>query len=201
MTVTITPAAVKELREMTGAGMMDCKTALQEAQGSIEKAKEILRKRGLKVAEKKAGRSVAQGRIGGYIHHNSRVGVLVEVNCETDFAQNTPEFIQFVKDLSMHVGAMNPSYVKREDVPPQVKEKELEILRASMEAQLKGKPKEVADKILEGKLSKFYEEKVLLDQPFCKDPSKTISQLLTDLIAKIRENIEIRRFARFEVGA
>ena len=197
----IPASAVKELREATGAGMMDCKSALAEAAGSMDKAKEILRKRGLKIAEKKAGRAMSQGRIGAYVHHNHRVAVLVEVNCETDFAQNTPQFHEFLKDVAMHVGAMKPTWVTREEVPAEIREKELEVARAASESQLKGKPKEVVDKILDGKLVKFYEEKVLLDQPFVKDPTKTVGQLLKELIARIGENAQIRRFARFEVGS
>ncbi|MFO0985085.1 MAG: translation elongation factor Ts [Planctomycetota bacterium] len=201
MAVEITAAMVKDLREATGAGMMDCKHALIEAQGDMEKAKEILRKKGLKVAEKKAGRAASQGRIGSYIHFNHRIGVLVEVNCETDFAANTAHYQEFLKDVAMHIGAMSPMWVSREEIPPAVKEKELEVARAAMEAQLKGKPKEVVEKILDGRLAKFYEEKVLLDQPFCKDPTKTIGQLLKEMIARIGENALIRRFTRFEVGA
>ena len=188
--------AIRRLREKTSAGMMDCKKALKEASGNVEKAIEILRKRGIKLASEKSSRAAKQGSVASYIHMNGKIGVLVEVNCETDFVARNEDFKKFVKDLSMHIAASKPQYVKREDVPIDVLEKEKEILIAPM----KNKPKAALDKILQGKLEKFYEESCLLDQPFVRDPKKKVKELLQELIAKIGENIVIRRFTRYQLG-
>jgi len=198
----ITAAAVKSLREKTGAGMMECKTALVEAQGDEEKAIEILRKRGLAAAKKKEGRIAAEGIVGSYIHLGGKVGVLVEVNCETDFVARGEEFQQFVKDIAMHVCAAEPRYVSKEDVPQSVLDKEREIAReqALSDPKMAGKPEAVIEKIVEGRLSKFYMEACLLEQPFIKDQSITIGDLLKQKIAKIGENIRIRRFTRYKMG-
>jgi elongation factor Ts len=198
----ITAAAVKALREKTGAGMMECKNALTEASGNEEQAIEILRKRGLASAKKKEGRIAAEGAVGSYIHMGGKVGVLVEVNCETDFVARTDEFQQLVKDIAMHIAAAEPRYVARTDVPPDALDKEREIARAQAQNDPKNanKPEQVLDKIVEGRLNKFYEETVLLDQPFVKDPAKTISDLLTEKIASIKENITVRRFTRYKMG-
>ena len=195
--MTITAEMVKNLREKTGAGMMDCKKALTEAEGDFDKAVELLRKKGLAAAEKKAGRQASEGVIASYIHMD-KIGVLVEVNCETDFVARTDDFKQFVKDIAMHIAASSPRYVKREDIPEEIINKEKEIYKE----QIKGKPEHVIDKIVEGKLEKFYSEVCLLDQVFVKDPEqkKTIKDLLTELIAKLGENIVIRRFVRFQLG-
>lgn len=194
--VSIDAKTVKELRELTGAGMMDCKTALAESGGDVEKAKDYLRKKGLKTAGKKASREVSEGIVGAYIHHNGKVGVLVEVNCETDFAAKTDAFGDFVKDISQHIAASKPMYVSREEVPEELIAKEKEIYAA----QITNKPANIVDKIVEGKMDKFYQECCLLDQAFVKDDSKTISALLTETIAKVGENMKIRRFARYDVS-
>jgi elongation factor Ts len=198
----ITAAAVKSLREKTGAGMMECKNALTEAQGSEEQAIELLRKRGLASAKKKEGRVAAEGAVGSYIHMGGKVGVLVEVNCETDFVARTDEFQSLVKDIAMHVAAAEPRYVTREEVPAGDIDKEREIARAQAQNDPKnaGKPDMVIDKIVEGRLNKFYEEAVLLDQPFVKDPAKTVGDLLTERVAKTGERITVRRFARYKMG-
>jgi elongation factor Ts len=198
----VTPGAVKALREKTGAGMMDCKKALQEANGNEEQAVEILRKRGMASASKKAGRVAAEGVVGSYIHMGGKVGVLVEVNCGTDFLARTEEFQQLVKDIAMHIAAAEPRYVSREEVPAEVVEKEREIVRAQIANDPKNanKPEQVIEKIVEGRLNKFYEEAVLLDQPFVKDPAKTVNDLLTDKIAKTGEHISVRRFTRYKMG-
>jgi len=198
----ITAAAVKQLREKTGAGMMECKNALVEAQGEEEKAIEILRKRGLASAKKREGRIAAEGIVGQYIHMGGKVGVLVEVNCETDFVARGDEFQQLVKDVAMHIAAAEPRYVTREDVPAEALEKEREIARAQAKNDPKNanKPDQVIDKIVEGRLNKYYEETVLLDQPFVKDPAKTISELITEKVAKTGERISIRRFTRYKMG-
>jgi len=188
--------AIKVLREKTSAGIMDCKKALKEAAGNIEKAIEVLRKKGIKLASEKSSRAAKDGRIESYIHMNGRIGVLVEINCETDFVARNEEFKRFTKDISMQIAASKPRYVKREDVPSEVLEKEKEILAAP----LKNKPKEALDKILSGKLEKFYEETCLLEQPFVKDPKTKIKDVLNALIAKIGENIVIRRFTRYQLG-
>lgn len=194
----ITAEMVKQLRERTGAGMMDCKKALTDADGNTEKAIEILRERGLAAAAKKAGRIAAEGLVGSYIHDNGRIGVLVEVNIETDFAAANEEFKTFVKDIAMQIAAARPEYVRKEDVPTDVLEKEMNILR--IQARNEGKPEKIIEKMVEGRIDKFYKEICLLEQPWIKDPDKTIKQLLTEKIATIGENINIRRFARFERG-
>ena len=195
----ITAAAVKALREKTGAGMMECKNALSEAAGNEEQAIEILRKRGLASAKKKEGRIAAEGVVGSYIHMGGKVGVLVEVNCETDFVARTEQFQQLVKDIAMHVAAAEPRFVSRDEVGSDVLDKEREIARAQAKNDPKNanKPDQVIDKIVEGRLNKFYEEAVLLDQPFVKDPAKTVGDLLTEKIAKTGVRITVRRFARF----
>jgi len=194
----ITAAMVKELREKTGAGMMDCKKALTEKNGNMEEAIAYLREKGLSAAEKKAGRIAAEGLVESYIHSGGRIGVLVEVNCETDFVAKTAEFQEFVKDIAMHIAAANPQYVSREEVPAPVIESEKAIYRAA--ALNEGRPERVIDKIVEGRLDKFFSEVCLLEQAFVKNPDITVGQLVTDKIATIGENINIRRFVRFERG-
>ncbi|GAE87489.1 translation elongation factor Ts [Acetivibrio straminisolvens] len=194
----ITAEMVKELRERTGAGMMDCKKALADANGNMEKAIELLREKGLAAAAKKAGRIAAEGLVDAYIHGDGRIGVLVEVNIETDFAAKNEDFKAFVKDIAMHIAASKPEYISRDEVPAEKVEKEKEILRA--QALNEGKPEKIVDKMVEGRIDKFYKEICLLEQPFIKDPDKTIQQLLTEKIALIGENINIRRFVRFERG-
>lgn len=194
----ISIALIKELREKTGAGMMDCKKALQESNGDVEKAIAWLREKGIANAEKKSGRIAAEGIVESYIHGNGRVGVLVEVNVETDFASGNAEFKDFVRDVAMQIAAMNPQWISREDVPQEALDKESEIVRN--QALNEGKPEKIVDKIVEGRMSKFYAENCLLEQSFVKDDSKTIQQLLTDKIVRIGENISIRRFTRYEMG-
>lgn len=194
----ISASLVKELREKTGAGMMDCKKALTETSGDFEKAIEFLRKKGIASAAKKAGRMTKEGAVTSYIHGEGKVGVLLEVNCETDFVARTEQFRQFVKDLAMHVAAASPQWVRPEEVPSHVLEKEKEIAVAQMQAS--GKPAAVLEKIAEGKLKKFYEDHCLMQQAFVKDSSKTIEQLLKETIAALGENISVRRFARFVLG-
>jgi elongation factor Ts len=189
---------VKELRERTGAGMMDCKNALVEAGGDMDQAIVILRKKGLASAQKKAARVAAEGMIGHYIHAGGKLGVLVEVNCETDFAARSDDFQALVKDIAMHIAAQNPLYVKREDVPAEVLEKEREIYKD--QARASGKPANIVDKIAEGKLESYYEMACLYDQKFVKDPNITVKELINSLIAKIGENVQVRRFARFKTG-
>lgn len=198
----ITAAAVKQLREKTGAGMMECKNALVEAEGSEERAIEILRKRGLASAKKREGRIAAEGIVGSYIHMGGKVGVLLEVNCETDFVARGDEFQQLVKDIAMHVAAAEPKYVNREDVAAADLDKEREIARAQAKNDPKNanKPDQVIDKIVEGRLNKYYEETVLMDQPFVKDPAKTVGELVTEKVAKTGEKITIRRFTRYKMG-
>ncbi|NLY55542.1 MAG: translation elongation factor Ts [Firmicutes bacterium] len=196
--MAITAALVKELRERTGAGMMDCKTALVETGGDLEKAVEYLREKGLAKAAKKAGRIAAEGLVDSYIHLGGRIGVLVEVNCETDFVAKTDDFKALVKDIAMHIAAAKPEYVSREDVPESVIERERQIYRQQMLNE--GKPEKIVDKIVDGKIDKFYEEVCLLEQPFVKDPDKTVGQLLTEKISQIGENIVVRRFVRYERG-
>ncbi|EGK13641.1 translation elongation factor Ts [Kroppenstedtia eburnea] len=196
--MAITAAQVKELREKTGAGMMDCKKVLQEADGNMEKAMELLREKGLAKAEKKADRIAAEGLVEAYIHANGRIGVLVEVNCETDFVAKTDDFKGFVKDIAMQIAALNPRYVRREEVPETEVDKEREILRN--QALQEGKPEHIVDKMVEGRLGKFYESVCLLEQPFIKDGDKTVDELVKEKIAKIGENISIRRFTRYELG-
>ena len=194
----ISAEQVKELREMTGAGMMECKKVLEEANGDKEKAAELLRERGVVKAAKKAGRIAAEGLVESYIHGDGRIGVLVEVNIETDFAAKNPEFREFVKDIAMQIAATKPEYVRREDVPAEVVEKEMEIMKA--QAINEGKPEAVAEKIVAGRIDKYYGEVCLLEQDFIKDPDKTVQQVLTEKISSIGENITIRRFVRFERG-
>src|ERR671913_1855608 len=198
----ITAGSVKSLREKTGAGMMECKNALTEAQGNEEQAIEILRKRGLASARKKEGRVAAEGAVGSYIHMGGKVGVLVEVNCETDFVARTEEFQALVKDIAMHVAAAEPRYVTREEVPADTLAKEREITRAQIANDPKNanKPEQVIEKIVEARLNKFYEEAVPLDQPFVKAPAKTINELLTEKIAATGERITVRRFTRYKMG-
>ncbi len=194
----ITPQMVKELRERTSAGMMDCKKALEEATGDMDKAVELLRTKGLAAAAKKAGRVAAEGAVGSYIHAGGKIGVLVEVNCETDFVARTDEFQDLVKDIAMHIAAADPRFVSRDEVTPDVLETERRIYRE--QAIESGKPENVVDRIVEGKLGKFYSEAVLLEQPFVKNSDATIQELLAEKIAKIGENIQVRRFARFKLG-
>ncbi|GFN36440.1 translation elongation factor Ts [Tepidimicrobium xylanilyticum] len=195
--MSISAAQVKELRERTGAGMLDCKKALEETNGDIEKAIVLLREKGLSQAAKKSGRIAAEGLIEAYIH-GGRIGVLIEVNSETDFVAKTDEFKQFVKDMAMQVAASSPKYVKKEDVPQEEIEKEREIL--VHQALNEGKPEHIAQKIVEGRLEKFFEQVCLLEQPFIREPSMKVKDLLNEKIAKIGENLVIRRFVRFEVG-
>ncbi|MBI4853673.1 MAG: translation elongation factor Ts [Acidobacteria bacterium] len=198
----ITASAVKALREKTGAGMMECKKALTEAQGDEEKAIDILRKQGLASAKKKEGRVAAEGVVGSYIHMGGKVGVLVEVNCETDFVARGDVFQQFVKDVAMHVCAAEPRYVSKDEVPEEVLEKERSIVReqALNDEKNKNKPQAVIDKIVEGRMSKFYSEICLLEQQFIKDNEVTVGALLQQMVSKIGENIRIRRFVRFKMG-
>ena len=197
-TMAISAEQVKQLRDKTGAGMMECKAALTEANGNMEEAMTLLRKRGLAQAAKRAGRATAQGAIGSYIHMGGKIGVLVEVNCESDFVARTDDFNNLVKDVAMHVAAASPRWVRREDVPPAEVEKEKQIYRAQMEKE--GKPANVMEKIIEGKLGSFYSQFVLLDQPYIRDDKTSISQLVAQASAKTGENIQISRFVRFRVG-
>ncbi|MFD1426276.1 elongation factor Ts [Kroppenstedtia sanguinis] len=196
--MAITAAQVKELREKTGAGMMDCKKVLQEADGNVQKAMELLREKGLAKAEKKADRIAAEGLVESYIHANGRIGVLVEVNCETDFVANTDDFKGFVREIAMQIAALNPQYVRREEVPEAEVDKEREILKN--QALQEGKPEHIVDKMVEGRLGKFYERVCLLEQPYIKDGDKTVDELVKEKIAKIGENISVRRFTRYELG-
>jgi len=198
----VTASAVKSLREKTGAGMVDCKNALVEASGDESQAIEILRKKGMATAGKKAGRVTAEGVVGSYIHMGGKVGVLVEINCESDFVARGEEFQQLVKDVAMHVAAADPRYANRDEVPADVLMKEREILLEQLKNDPKnaGKPDDVLNKIIDGRLNKFYEENVLVDQPFVKDPSKTIGELVIEKVASIKENITIRRFTRYKMG-
>jgi elongation factor Ts len=193
----ISASAVRDLREKTGAGMMECKKALTDASGDFEKAIDLLRQKGLASAAKKSARSASQGLIGSYIHMD-KIGVMIEINCETDFVARTDDFQALVKDVAMHIAAANPTYLSREDVTPDVIEREKEIYKA----QVSGKPAQVVDKIVEGKLEKFYTDTCLLDQIFVKDPDgkKKIKDLVTEKVAKLGENIVIRRFVRFQLG-
>ena len=189
---------VKELREKTGAGILDCQHALKESDNDLDRAVEHLRQKGLATAQKKAGRETNEGTIAAYIHPGSRIGVLVEVNCETDFVARNEEFQAFVKDLALQVAASNPSYVRRDDIPTAVIEKEKQIYQA--QAKEMGKPEAAWPKIVEGKLDKFYQEACLMEQVFIKDPTVTIKDLVTQKIAKIGENITVRRFTRYQLG-
>jgi elongation factor Ts len=196
--MNITAEMVKQLREATGAPMMDCKQALAEAGGNADQAVDILRKKGLASARTKAGRVATEGAVGSYIHAGGKIGVLVEVNCETDFVARTETFQALVKDVAMHIAAAEPRYVSREEVRPEDLEREREIYRE--QAAASGKPAAVVAKIVEGKLEKFYAEYVLLEQPFVKNPDQTIADLIAEKVGKIGENIRIRRFARFRLG-
>ena len=194
----ITAALVKELRERTGAGMMDCKKALSATDGDLEKAIDFLREKGLAAAAKKAGRVAAEGLVEAYIHGGGRIGFLVEVNCETDFVAKTDAFKELVKDIAMHIAATNPSYLKREEVPTAELEHEQAVL--AEQARNEGKPEKIIEKMVAGRIEKYYKEVCLMEQPFVKDPDKTISDLITESIAKIGENISIRRFTRYQLG-
>lgn len=194
----ITAALVKELRERTGAGMMDCKKALSATDGDLEKAIDFLREKGLAAAAKKAGRVAAEGLVEAYIHGGGRIGVLVEVNCETDFVAKTDAFKELVKDIAMHIAATNPSYLKREEVPTAELEHEQAVL--AEQARNEGKAEKIIEKMVAGRIEKYYKEVCLMEQPFVKDPDKTISDLITESIAKIGENISIRRFTRYQLG-
>jgi len=189
---------VKQLRNISGAGMMDCKKALEEADFDIDKAMDILRKNGIAKAKKKAGRDAKDGVIIPYIHPGSKLGVLVEINCETDFVARTDEFQDFSRDIAMHIAATSPMGIKREDISEDIIEKEKEIYKE--QALQSGKPENIIDKMTEGRLNKFYQENVLLEQSFVKDPDKVISDLLSNIISKLGENIEIKRFSRFQLG-
>ncbi len=195
--MNITATIVKELRDQTGAGLMDCKKALSEAEGSLEKAIDILRKNGLALASKKAGREASEGLIGSYIHMD-KIGVLVEVNCETDFVAKTEDFRKLVRNIAMHITASNPAYLKREDIPSEVIDKEKDIYAS----QITNKPPHITEKIVEGKLEKFYTDNCLMDQIFIKDPEqkKKIKDIVADAIARLGENIVVKRFARYQLG-
>ena len=194
----ISAAQVKELRDKSGAPMMDCKKALTDAKGDIEAAIVLLRKRGASVAERKAGRATSEGSVASYIHAGGKIGVLVEVNCESDFVARTDDFKELVHDIAMHIAATDPKFVRKEDVTPESFERETDIYRT--QAAATGKPAQVVEKIVEGKMGKFYEEVCLYEQPFIKDQTVTISQLIATKIGKLGENIAVRRFARFKVG-
>ena len=194
----VSPARVRELRERTGAGMMDCKRALAEMQGDIEKALVLLREKGLAAAAKKAGRTATDGAIGSYIHAGGKIGVLIELNCETDFVARTGDFQNLLKELAMQIAAATPRHVRREDVPAALIEVERNIYR--VQAANTGKPPQVVEKIVDGKVEKFFSEVCLLEQPYIKDPDKTVGQLIADCVARLGENLVVRRFARFQLG-
>lgn len=196
--MAISAQAVKELRDRTGAGMMECKAALQETNGDMEAAIDILRARGAAKAAKRAAREASEGAVGSYIHMGGRIGVLVEVNCETDFVARNEEFQKLVRDLAMHIAAANPVAVRREDVPVEVIERERAVYREQMKES--GKPEQIWDKIIDGKLEKFFAESALLEQPFVKNPDQTVGQLITEVSAKTGENIVVRRFTRYALG-
>ncbi|HZK49322.1 MAG TPA: translation elongation factor Ts [Thermoleophilia bacterium] len=196
--MSISAALVKDLREKCGAGMMDCKRALEETNGDLDEAVKLLRMKGMAAADKKSARAAEEGLVESYIHGGGKIGVLVEVNCETDFVARNEEFRTFVHDVAMHIAASGPSYVSREQIPEAMVAAELEIYTA--QARETGKPETVLAKIAEGKLNKWYEQVTLLEQPFVKDPDKTIDVLRRELVAKVGENIEVRRFARFRLG-
>src|SRR5918994_6658400 len=191
-------AGVKELREKTSAGFMDCKKALAETGGNLEKAVDYLRQKGLAAAAKKADRVAADGAIGAYVHPGGKIGVLVEVNCETDFVARTSEFQTLLKDIAMQIAAANPRYVRKEDVAPEELEKEREIYRR--QALESGKPEKVVDKIVDGKIDRFYSEVCLLEQSFIKNPDRKVSEILTDAVARLGENIQVKRFSRYQLG-
>ena len=194
----ISAIAVKELRDISGAGMMDCKKALSEASGNLDKAMDILRKSGIAKAQKKSGRSTKEGMIYSYIHPGSKLGVLVEINCETDFVANTDDFINLNKDLAMHIAASTPISINREDIASDIIEREKEIY--ADQASQSGKPDNIIDKMIEGRMNKFYQDNVLLEQAFVKDPDKNVQDIITDTIAKLGENIVVARFVRFQLG-
>ena len=194
----VTAQMVKQLRERTGAPMMDCKNALGEAKGDLESAVDVLRKRGMAAAAKKAGRITAEGAVGSYIHAGGKIGVLVEVNCETDFVARTEPFQELVRDVAMHIAAADPRFVHRDEVTPEVLERERAIFRD--QAAASGKPQNVVERIVTGKLEKYYSEFVLLEQPFVKNPDQTVGQMVTEKIGKVGENIQVRRFVRFKLG-
>ncbi len=194
----VSAAQVRDLRDKTGAGMMDCKRALADSGGDLEKAVVYLREKGLAAAAKRSARAASEGQVGSYIHAGGKIGVLIEVNCETDFVARTPEFQGLVKDLAMQVAAANPRWVRREEISGETVEGERNIYRA--QASGSGKPAPVVEKIVDGKLEKFFADTCLLEQPFIKEPQRTVGQLVTDAIAKIGENIVVRRFARFQLG-
>lgn len=196
--MAISAEQVKKLRESTGAGMMECKAALEEAAGNFDKALVILRKKGMAAAVSKATRLASEGVVYAYLHPGGKVGVLVELNCETDFVAKTPEFLELAKDLAMHIAAMEPKYVRREEIPQAVLDQEREIYRAK--AQASGKPASILDKIVEGQLNKFFSEVCVYDQPFVRDDKLTVGQLVTQKVAQVKENISLRRFSRFKVG-
>jgi len=196
--VEISASMVKDLREKTGAGMMDCKKALSESGGNFEKAVDYLRQKGLATAAKRAGRIASEGRIGSYVHAGGKIGVMVEINCETDFVAKTDDFQVFAKDIAMHIAASSPLFIRREEVTSDILERERGIYRA--QARETGKPEKIIDKIIDGKLEKFYGEVCLLEQPFVKDPDLSVQDLLNGLIGKLGEKVEIRRFNRFQVG-
>lgn len=197
-TMAVNASAVKELREKTGAGMLDCKKALEETNGDIAKAVDVLREKGLSAAAGKAGRAATEGVVESYIHAGGRIGVLVEINCETDFVGKTDQFKEFARDIAMQIAAASPLYVRREEVPTEALEKEKEILKA--QALNEGKPEKIVEKMVEGRIGKYYEEYCLMEQTFVKNPDKTIDQLLNEKISTIGENISIRRFVRYELG-
>jgi len=196
--MTITTAQIKELRERTGAGIMDCKKALEKAQGNLEKAIDELRKKGLAKAKKRAGRTAKEGLVHAYIHAGGKIGVLVEVNCETDFVARTEAFQNFVKEIAMQIAAVNPLVVNKEELSPKIIEREKEIYH--QQAIASGKPEKIIDRIVEGKLQKFFEEACLIEQPYIRDPSIKIKDLLNELVAKTGEKIVVRRFVRFQLG-
>jgi elongation factor Ts len=194
----ITAAMVKELREKTGAGMMDCKSALKDCDGDMSKAVDFLRKKGLATAQKRAGRAMSEGTIQSYIHMGGKIGVMVEVNCESDFVAKNEDFQEFARNIAMHIAATNPVAINQEEVPQELVDKEMEIYRA--QAKEMGKPENIAEKISEGKLQKFFKENCLMNQAYVRDPEKTIADFLNEQIAKIGENITIKRFSRFQLG-
>jgi len=196
--LAISASLVKELREKTGAGVMECRRALESSNGNMDEAAKLLHQQGMQKAAKKSDRSTGEGQIGNYIHFGGKIGVLVEVNCETDFVARTADFQQFIKDIAMHVAAINPKYLSKEDVPQEVLQEELEIYKK--QARESGKPDNIVEKIAQGKLDKFYKSVCLMEQSFIKDENKTISDILTETVAKLGENIKISRFVRFEVG-
>ena len=194
----ISATAVKELREISGAGVMDCKNALSQASGNLDQAMDLLRKSGIAKAQKKSGRSTKEGMIYSYIHPGEKLGVLIEINCETDFVAKTEDFISLIKDLAMHIAASAPISVKREEISLDLLGREKDIY--ADQARQSGKPKNIIDKMIEGRINKFYQENVLLEQAFVKDPDKTVQDIITDTIAKLGENIVVSRFVRFQLG-